>query len=102
MRPAKSFLGAEAAGCHIFFESIRTGCIESWFYAPFSQTTDYLPCFLHTIAKALTLVAAGAGYAATILIDGLGRTERHRVGSGLKALHVRTEKIRGLRADKVS
>jgi Protein of unknown function (DUF3800) len=67
------------------------------FYARFSQTTDYLPCVLHTVARALTTVAAGQQYHATVLIDGLRREERQRVGRGLRQLGVAAKKIRGLR-----
>jgi len=67
------------------------------FYARFSQTRDYLPCVLHTIAQALTTAAGGQPYQATVLIDGLRREERPRVGLGLRQLHVAAKKVRGLR-----
>jgi len=67
------------------------------FYARFSQTTDYLPCVLHTTARALTITASGQRYQATVLIDGLRREERQRVGRGLRQLGVAAKKIRGLR-----
>src|SRR4029077_13051216 len=67
------------------------------FYARFSHTRDYLPCVLHTIARALTTAAAGQPYQATVLIDGLRREERPRVGLGLRQLHVAAKKVRGLR-----
>ena len=69
------------------------------FYARFVQTTDYLPCVLHTVARALTTTAAGQRYRATVLIDGLRREERPRVGRGLRQLGVAVKKIRGLRDD---
>src|SRR5256885_7853637 len=56
------------------------------FYARFSQTTDYLPCVLHTTAKALTITASGQRYQVTVLIDGLRREERPRVGQGVRQL----------------
>ena len=55
------------------------GCL---FYARFSQTTDYLLCVLHTTARALTISASGQPYQATVLIDGLQKGERPRVGQG--------------------
>jgi hypothetical protein len=67
------------------------------FYTRFSQTTDYLPCVLHTTARALTTTAAGQPYQATVLIDGLRREERPRIGLGLRQLRVAAKKIRGLR-----
>ncbi len=70
------------------------GCL---FYARFSQTTDYLPCVLHTTARALTISASGQPYQATVLIDGLQKGERPRVGQGLRQLKVAAKKVRGLR-----
>ena len=35
-------------------------------------------------------------YEATVLIDGLGRTERWEVASGLRRLHVKVRKVRGM------
>ena len=67
------------------------------FYAQFSQTTDYLPCVLHTTARALTITAAGQSYQATVLIDGLQKGERPRVGQGLRQLRIAAKKVRGLR-----
>ncbi len=67
------------------------------YYARFSQTTDYLPCVLHTTARALTISASGQRYQATILIDGLQKGERPRVGQGLRQLKVSAKKVRGLR-----
>jgi hypothetical protein len=70
---------------------------ERLFYARFSQTTTYLPCVLHTAALAITTVAAGEDYRATVLIDGLQRAERFRVGVGLRQLQVAVRRVRGLR-----
>jgi Protein of unknown function (DUF3800) len=67
------------------------------FYARFSQTTDYLPCVLHTTARALTISASGQPYQATVLIDGLQKAERPRVGQGLRQLKVAAKKVRGVR-----
>lgn len=67
------------------------------FYGHFRQTTTYLPCVLHTAAHAVTTVAAGADYRATVLIDGLPREERFRVGAGLRQLQVAVRRVRGLR-----
>jgi hypothetical protein len=52
---------------------------------------------LHTTARALTTAAAGQPYHATVLIDGLRREERPRIGLGLRQLRVAAKKIRGLR-----
>jgi len=67
------------------------------FYSHFLQTTTYLPCVLHTAAQAVTTVAAGDDYRATVLIDGLPREERFRVGAGLRQLQVAVRRVRGLR-----
>lgn len=70
---------------------------EKLFYAHFEGTTDYLPCVLHTVAQAVTTVAADQSYRVTVLIDGLGKSERHKVGAGLRQLKVKVKKVRGLR-----
>ena len=70
---------------------------ERLFYARFSQTTTYLHCVLHTAALAITTVAVGQDYRATVLIDGLQREERFRVGVGLRQLQVAVRRVRGLR-----
>ena len=70
---------------------------ERLFYARFTQTTTSLPCVLHTAALAMTTVAAGQDYRATVLIDGLQRAERFRVGVGLRHLQVAVRRVRGLR-----
>lgn len=78
--------------------AIRTDPLQgTLFYAHFEETTDYTSCVLRTAAQAITAVAADQPYQATILIDGLGKKERHRVGTGLRQLGIRTRKVRGLR-----
>jgi hypothetical protein len=67
------------------------------FFASFEKTTDYLPCLLQTVAWALARATFEAPYQATILIDGLGKKEYHRVGTGLRDLGVVVKKVRGLR-----
>ncbi len=67
------------------------------FHAYFSQTTDYFSCVLHTTARALTITASEQPYQATVLIDGLRRNERARVGQRLRQLKIAVKKVRGLR-----
>jgi hypothetical protein len=67
------------------------------FYARFSQTIDYLPCVLHTAGRAITITASEQPYQATVLIDGLQKGERQRVGRGLRQLKIAAKKVRGLR-----
>lgn len=84
---------------HAYMERVlQTSMLQgSLFYAHFSQTIDYLPCVLHATARALTITAAGQPYQATVLIDGLQKGERPRVGLGLRQLKVAAKKVRGLR-----
>jgi hypothetical protein len=67
------------------------------YFRAFEGVTNYHECVLSTIAAAIAAVTVGRPYRATILIDGLGKTERHLIGRGLHNRRVRTEKIRGLR-----
>ena len=69
----------------------------SLFYARFHHTTDYLPCLLSTTVAALATASAGQPYRATVLIDGLQKAERHRVGASLRQQRVTVKKIRGMR-----
>lgn len=41
--------------------------------------------------------AAQGLYQATVIIDGLERTERHRVAAGLRKRHISVHKVRGTR-----
>ncbi len=70
------------------------------FFARFERTTDYLCCVFDTIAWALAEVAGRESYEATILIDGLGKTEYHRAGTELRHRGVHTKKVRGLRDER--
>jgi len=67
------------------------------FYARFRNTTEYLSCVIQAIARALTMASSGQRYEATVWIDGLGKKEQHKVATGLRELHVRVKKVRGLR-----
>jgi len=63
------------------------------------STTDYLSLTVQTIAWAL-LAHAQQPYKATVLIDGLPRSQRREVGSRLRHLGIRTRKVRGVRKDE--
>lgn len=67
------------------------------FFTPFRQRTDYLECLLEAVARAITTAVHGTAYQATVLIDGLGKTERHRVSAGLRRMRIAAKKVRGLR-----
>ncbi len=67
------------------------------FYTRFTDTTDYLTCIAHTIARALAETSEGQPYRATVLVDGLNKKEQHRLGTALRRLGVSVEKVRGLR-----
>ncbi|MBI4639729.1 MAG: hypothetical protein HY731_03495 [Candidatus Tectomicrobia bacterium] len=68
---------------------------EKIWYAHYTQTKAYLHLTILTIARAV-LDKAPRSHRATVLIDGLNKTERHRVGAGLRDLWVKVEKVRGL------
>ncbi|MEK7278842.1 MAG: DUF3800 domain-containing protein [Chloroflexota bacterium] len=66
-------------------------------YARFADTRDYLVCVLRALGQAIMIAAGGQPYRATVLIDGLGKDERHRVAAGLRQQQLSVDKIRGLR-----
>ena len=66
-------------------------------YARFEDTRDYLGCVLRALNQAVRKAAGGQPYRATVLIDGLGKNERHRVAAGLRQLQLSVDKVRGLR-----
>ncbi len=72
---------------------------EKLHFAVYHNRRDYLPLTIRTIA--LALEATGEiDYKATILIDGLPRTQERLVGGQLRRLGVRTKKVRGVKKDE--
>lgn len=63
------------------------------------NTRDYAMATVETIALALKSTGE-VDYKATIVIDGLSRTQQRRVGRQLRRLGVRTKKIRGVKKDE--
>lgn len=66
------------------------------YFAIYRDSTDYVALTTKTIAAA-TLDHVAGPYKATILIDGLPRSLRRKVGSQLRHLGIRTRKVRGLK-----
>lgn len=64
-------------------------------YAHYHDSKAYQELTIQATAKAI-LERANDNYEATVLIDGLGRTERWVVASGLRRLHVKVRKVRGM------
>lgn len=63
--------------------------------------TNFLQSTILTTAKAI-LRFAKADYKATVFIDGLPKSQIATVGSQLRQLHVRTEKVRGVRKEEAN
>ena len=66
------------------------------FYSEYRDTRAYVDLTILTTAKSL-LGRASLPYQATVFVDGLNRTERHRFSAGLRQLRVSVRKVRGLR-----
>lgn len=66
------------------------------FYSVYRDTKTYVDLSILSTAKALIAVAHGP-YEATILVDGLGRIERHRYAAGLRKLNITVRKVRGVK-----
>ena len=68
-------------------------------YAVYHNTTDYLPRTVLTTARAITKYGEG-DYKAVILVDGLRKSQTRWFGAELRHLHIRTEKVRGVRKEE--
>jgi hypothetical protein len=68
-------------------------------FAVYRNSKDYLPLTVLTIARAIVACEIGA-YSATVLIDGLPRSQERWVGSELRHLHVKVRKVRGVHKDE--
>ena len=66
------------------------------YYSSYRGAQTYVDLSILSTAKALNAVAHGL-YEATIFVDGLGRTERHRFAAGLRKLRITVRKVRGVK-----
>lgn len=66
------------------------------FYSKYENTKAYIDLAVLTVAKAI-LKNAKDSYKATILVDGLKKTERHYFTYGLKKLKIKVRKVRGIK-----
>jgi hypothetical protein len=65
-------------------------------FAVYRNSRDYLPLTVLTVAR--TIVACEERtYKATVLIDGLSRSQERWVGSELRHLHIQIRKVRGVK-----
>ena len=65
-------------------------------YSAYENSLEYLNLMVLTTAKAIRS-HSHEPYEATVLIDGLGKTERRVVADGLRKLHVKVRKVRGVK-----
>jgi hypothetical protein len=68
---------------------------ERIFYSHYSQTKEYTRLTIATTANAILEIAEDE-YEATIIIDGLNKTERITVATGLRKQHIHVRKVRGV------
>jgi len=66
------------------------------FYSEYHNTRAYVDLTILSTAKSL-LGKVNSPYQATVFVDGLNKTERHRFSAGLRQLRVSVRKVRGLR-----
>lgn len=66
------------------------------YYAHYQETRAYTDLTIRSTAEALRH-ATQEPYQATVIIDGLGRSERHRVAAGLRQRSIPVHKVRGIR-----
>jgi hypothetical protein len=72
---------------------------NSIFYSKYNDSKAYTDLTILTTAKAV-LQKAREPYTATVLVDGLGKKERHRFAAGLRRLRIKIRKVRGVRDQK--
>jgi hypothetical protein len=66
------------------------------FYSAYRGVQTYVDLTILSTAKALNAATQGE-YEATIFVDGLGRTERHRFAARLRKLRISVRKVRGVK-----
>ena len=71
----------------------------SLFFEIFSDSKKYIELTSYATAKAV-LRKAGNDYKATVYVDGFRRKEIEVFTRGLRDLHIRTKKIRGVKRDE--
>jgi hypothetical protein len=67
------------------------------FFCRFQETREYLTCVCESLARVTTALAGTTPTPVAAFIDGLGREERHQVGTLLRRRHLMVDKVRGLR-----
>ncbi len=78
-------------------ELVQSGlCINDICFSAYENSLEYLNLTVLTTAKAI-LARSHEPYEATVLIDGLGKTERRVVAHGLRKLRVNVRKVRGVK-----
>lgn len=71
----------------------------SLFFEVFSDSKKYIELTSYATAKAV-LKKSGKDYKATVYVDGFRRKEIEVFTRGLRDLHIRTKKIRGVKRDE--
>ena len=84
----------DAAPVSIFYPAL-TGALS---YSMDRETRAYVDLTILATAKAIHTPSPHA-HDATILVDGLKRSEQHRFATGLRRLRVHVEKVRGAREE---
>jgi uncharacterized protein DUF3800 len=67
---------------------------RSLFFAHYTESKAYLDLTVYATARAILQRAQGP-YKATVVVDGLSRTDVPRFARGLRALHIAVHKVRG-------
>lgn len=69
-------------------------------YSIYKEQVNYDMATIVGIAKAVHFKEPSRGYTASIYIDGLHKTKRHKYGSELRKLGVHTRKVQGVAKDE--
>jgi len=73
----------------------HSGFARALYYSAYQETRSYVDLTIFSVAKAIN-THTSRPYAATVLVDGLRRTEQHRFAGGLRKLRINARKVRGI------
>lgn len=71
------------------------GLVRHLFYSLYRGAQTYVDLSILSTAKALNAATSGT-FEATVFVDGLGKSERHRFAAGLRKLRITVRKVRGM------
>lgn len=87
-----------------YFESIARSQVfyDTLFFETFAESKKYIEMTSYATAKAILKKATSDNYAATIFVDGFRKREIEIFMQGLRDLHIKRRKVRGVKKEESS